>query len=421
MTKNRILSSSSLLMISNIIVAIGGVIMISLMAKKLTISELGIFAVIQTFVVAINSLINFQTWYSVVKYYPSVKDDKKLLYSLLKYSYSLDITTAIIGTIVSIFLIYLVGSTLNIPESYYGMVQLFSLSILINIIGTATGYFRSNNKYKEFLYSDFLSTSFKIIGSILCYVYMPTIEAFLYILLITYFIKSVYLNIALLKDHFTEISISNTTLIRKKFTDLQSYSIITSITNGFDILFRQADTLLVSIFFGTHYAGIFKMIKTFVGLITQITNPIYIVLYPIVSDLITKQKYNELKFLSIKSIYILTILGIIGLISFIYLEDWLIILLFNESYLEYTDYLNYYLGIIIISIIFTIIHPIANLINLHKEVMILTIIKLFLFIALVYTLKIEFGFIGFLTAVLIETIATILIKSYLIYKKTRFL
>ena len=80
-----------------------------------------------------------------------------------------------------------------------------------------------------------------------------------------------------LKNRFNEIINSDNTLIHSKFDNIRNYFIVTSITNGFDILFRQADLFVVSIFFGTHYAGIFKMIKTFVGLITQITNPIYIV------------------------------------------------------------------------------------------------------------------------------------------------
>lgn len=413
----KILSSSSLLAMSNVIVAIGGVLMISLIAKKLTIEELGLFAVIQTYVLAINSLINFQTWYTVVKYYPFVKNDSDLLNSLLKYSFKLDVITAIIGTIIATVSIYLIGGLLNIPESYYTATQLFSLSILINITGTATGYFRSKDQYKEFVYSDILSTLFKIVGSIVTYYYFPSIEAFLSVLVITYFIKSFYLNFILLNNKLKEILFVNTSILHKKFESLHNYSIVTSITNGFDILFRQGDILVVSVFFGTHYAGIFKMMKTFVGLITQITNPISIVLYPIVSDLINQKKIVELKKLSIKSFYILSGLGVIGFISFILLEDYLMLLLFNSSYLEYTNYLNAYLAIIILSIIFTIIHPIANLIELHTEVMILTIIKLFLFIALVYMLKIEFAFTGFLIAVFIETISTILIKLYMIYKK----
>ena len=415
----KIASSSSLLAFSNIIVAIGGVIMVSLAAKKLTISEVGLFAVIQTFILAVNSLINFQTWYTVVKYFPSVKDDERYLNSLLKYSFKLDIVTAIIGTIVAIFLIYFVGGLLNIPESYYSITQLFALSILINITGTATGYFRSKDKYKEFVYSDLSSTFFKIIASIICFYYYPTIEAFLIVLFFTYLIKSFHINLIFLKNRFNEIINSDTTLIHSKFDNIRNYSIVTSITNGFDILFRQADLLVVSIFFGTHYAGIFKMIKTFVGLITQITNPIYIVLYPIVSDLINQHKFKELREISIKSFMILSIFGVIGFIAFVLIEDSLMTIFFDYSYLQYTNYLNYYLAITILSIIFTIIHPIANLIDLHKEVMYLTIVKLILFLLLVYILKINFEFIGFLIAVLIETIITIIVKLYLIYRKAK--
>lgn len=413
----KIAKSSSLLMSSNFIVAIGGLITISLIAKKLTISELGIFAIIQTYVLAINSLISFQTWYTVNKYYPLAKDDDKILGSLLKYSYKLDISTAIVGTIISIILINFIGHYIKIPDSYFFITQIYSLSILFNIVGTATGYLRSKNRYKEFVYSDIFSTIFKVTGLLFCYFLFPSIEAFLITILLSYLVKSLYMNYSLLKYKLKEIFYSDMSVIKKKFDDIHSYSITTSVTNGFDILFRQGDILLVSVFFGTYYAGLFKMVKTFSGLIGQITGPISIVIYPIISELINKSKFNELNHLLIKSLLFLTILSIIGLYLFILLEDNLITFFFNSDYLAYTEYLNFYIFIMVLSIIFMAIHPIVNLIGLHKETMYLTMVKLPIFIVLIYLLKDYFGFMGFLIAVLIETIITICIKTFWVYKK----
>lgn len=412
----KVLKASSILTSSNFIVAISGLFIISIIAKSLTIEEVGIFAIIQTYVLSINSLINFQTWYTVNKYYPSVKDDKDKLNSLLKYSYFLDIVTAIIGTIVSIILIKFIGNMINIDESYYFITQLFSLSILFNVTGTATGYFRNKDKYRVFLLSDVFSTIFKIIGISYCYFYSSNIESYLIVILISVFIKSIYINIFLLKNNYKNIFGAKISLIKKEFNDIQSYSIITSITNGFDLLFRQGDILVVSFFFGAYYAGIFKMIKTFGGLMGQVTAPISIVIYPIISELVQKNKLIELKQIMNKSIIILTIISIIGLIIFHYLANYLILLIFNETYLPYVDYLFYYIIIMFISTIFMALHPITNLINLHKEVMYLIIIKLPLFIIMIFFLKIYFDFYGFLIAVFIETIITILIKYYWIDK-----
>jgi len=413
----KIAKSSSLLMSSNVFVAVGGLITISLIAKKLSISDLGIFAIIQTYVLAMNSLISFQTWYTVNKYYPLVKDDDRMLASLLKYSYKLDLITAAIGTMLSILLINFLGNYINIPDSYFLITQIFSLSILFNIVGTATGYFRSIDKYKVLVYSDIIATIFRVIGIIICYEFFPSIEAFLIVILISFFVKTVYLNYSMLMHKLNAIILSDTSLIRKKFIDIHGYSITTSITNGFDILFRQGDILLVSIFFGTYYAGVFKMIKTFSGLIGQVTGPISIVIYPIISELIHKSQLKELKHLLLKSLMLLTLVGSVGLLLFIFLEDRLITILFTSDYLIYTGYLNFYIFIIVLSIVFMAIHPIANLIGLHKETMYLTIIKLPIFIIIIYLLKDYFSFKGFLIAVLIETIITICIKFFWVYKK----
>lgn len=397
-------------MLSNIIVAVGGLAFVSLIAKKLSINEFGVFAVIQTYVLAINSLINFQTWYTIVKYLPSIKNDIKLFNSLMKYSYALDVITSIIGTIIGVILIYFLGSLFNIPEKYYLLAQIFSFSILVNITGTATGYFRSIDNYKVFLYSDIISTFIKVLGALFAYTYFPTIKYFLIVLLFSYGAKSFYLNFIFLYGRIKDILKSDTILIKNEFKDIKEYSWVTSVTGAFDVIFRQADTLIVSVFFGVHYAGIFKMIKTFMGLITQITSPIYLVLFPMVNEYVVNNKKQELKKVAYKSILIFSILGIFTYLIFLILEDWLIIHLFNISYVQYTDYLNVYLCITIISIVFTIVHPITNLIGLHKETMYLTIIKLFTFILLVYLMHNIYGFYGYLFAVFLETAATIIVK-----------
>jgi len=397
-------------MLSNIIVAVGGLAFISLIAKKLPINEFGIFAVIQTYVLAVNSLINFQTWYTIVKYLPSIKNDMKLFNSLMKYSYTLDLMTSLIGTIIGIVLIYFLGSLLNIPEKYYFLVQIFSFSILVNITGTATGYFRSIDNYKVFLYSDIISTFIKVFGALFAYIYFPTIEYFLIVLLFSYASKSFYLNFIFLYGRISDILKSDTNLIKNEFKNIKEYSWVTSVTGAFDVIFRQADTLIVSAFFGVHYAGIFKMIKTFIGLITQITTPIYLVLFPMVNEYVVGNKKQELKKVTYKSILVFSILGIFTYLIFLFLEDWLIINLFNISYLQYTNYLNVYLGITVVSVVFTIVHPITNLIGLHKETMYLTIVKLFTFILLVYLIQNIYGFYGFLFAVFLETATTIVVK-----------
>lgn len=415
----KITQASSVLVSSNFIVALGGLITISLIAKKLTIGELGILAIIQTYVLALNSLINFQTWYTVNKYYPHVKTDCNMLNSLLKYSYRLDIITASIGTLIAILLINFVGTYINIPDSYIFITQIFSFSILFNITGTATGYFRSIDKYKVFLYSDIWSILFKISGILFCFFYYPSIEAFLLVILVSYIIKTLYLNYLLIRTKLQEIWFSDTKLIRSKFNDIYNFSIITSLTNGFDILFRQGDILVVSMFFGTQCTGIYKMVKTFSSLISTITGPLSIVIYPIVSELIKENKQKELISLTLKSIIYLSFVGIIGFGLFLLIEEYLIKILFREEYLNSIHYLNIYILITIISVIFMILHPITNLIGLHKEVMYLIIAKIPVFIGLIYWLKDDYGFMSFFIAVFIETIITIIIKALWVYARLK--
>jgi O-antigen/teichoic acid export membrane protein len=393
MFKYRIIKATSQIFLANLVIGICGIISISIIAKSLDILEFGYLAIIQAYTMTINGLVNFQTWRTVVKYFPESKSDRKCLYSLLKYSYMLDILTAILAFILAIFLLPFVKHLiqLNIKSSY---VYIYLLVILFNIQGTAVGYFRSIDKNDIFILVGGINSILKVITIYLISILAPNLRNFILTQVLFVLTYTLFLNYIFIKENGThimkQIFYARISIIKNKFPDIKEFSIFTSLTGSFDLVFKQGDVLIVSTFFGAHYAGIFKMLKTIGGLIQQIINPIYLSLYPIISE--KKNNIFELKKIVNKTIFYLLIIALIGGGFFYIINKYLIDILFGEEYICYSNYLLLYIIPIIISGIFTAVHPAFNLLGYHRENLYLLIVTSILYLIGVFLMKDIIGF-----------------------------
>ncbi len=416
--KQRLLKSSSYLVLSNFLVGIFGILSISIIAKTITISEFGFFAIIQAYAMTINGLLNFQTWQTIVKHYPEAKNDEKLLKSLLKYSFKLDLVTAILAFIVAISILPFIYKIIQLDELHLNLTNIYLLYILFSIEGTVTGYFRSIDRYNIFIYVEGFTSILKFLTIYYVSLFFPSLENFIITFVVIALLKSLLLNLFFIKSiglkFYKEIFYSSTNYVKNRFKDIREFSIFSSLTGSFDVVFKQADVLVVSTFFGSHFAGIFKMIKTIGGLVLQLVNPIFLSIYPIVSE--KKKNILELKQFINKSIVYLSMIALAGLIVFYISHKYIVELFFSKEYLQYSNYLLLYIVPIIISGVFTAVHPAFNLLGYHKLTLYLLISTSIFYIFMIYILKDYFGFESMLYMLIIHSIIIVGYKYYKILK-----
>ncbi len=416
--KKRLFKSSSYLVIANFLVGIFGLLSISIIAKNITTIEFGFFAIIQAYAMTINGLLNFQTWQTVVKHYPESKDDDYLLKSLLKYSFKLDLLTAVLAFVIALIVLPFIYKVIQLEKEYIETAYIYLLIIIFTIEGTITGYFRSIDKYKVFIYVGGIISFFKFITIYFTSIYSPTLENFIIIFVLFALLKSLFLNLLFIIStglkFYKEIFTTSTMYIKNKFNDIREFSIFSSLTGSFDIVFKQADVLVVSTFFGPHFAGIFKMIKTIGGLVLQLVNPIFLSIYPVISE--KKNNITELRRFINKSILYLLVIAILGLVAFYFSHKYIIELFFNEEYLKYSNYLLLYIVPIIISGVFTAVHPAFNLLGYHKLTLYLLILTSIFYLFMVYILKDFFGFESMLYMLIVHSIIIVGYKYYKIQK-----
>ena len=408
----KIFKSTSILLFTNVVVGIAALLTISIIAKNLTIEEFGSLAIIQAYAMTINGLFNFQTWQTVVKYYPDTDNDTILLCSLLKYSFIIDIVTAITSFLFAGFGIFFIAELIQLKTEYIHPALMYVLIILFTIEGTATGYLRIIDKFYCFFITDGITTVAKLITIFYVSKYYGTIESFVLTFVIFAFIKTLLINIFFVKyigwSLVRKTCLASINDIKQKFQDIWEFSLYTSLTGSFDIVFKQADTLVVSTFFGVYYAGIYKMLKTFGNLLLQCINPIYLSLFPVVSE--RKHQTKELFSFINKSIGYLFCLGIIGTCIFYWVHTFFINILFGTDYLEYAPYLMLYIVPIIISGIFTAVHSSFNLLGFHKTTLYLIVTTSIFYILMIYILKDYMGFISVLFMLIVHSLIIVSFK-----------
>jgi O-antigen/teichoic acid export membrane protein len=416
--KKRLLKASGYIVLGNFFVGVFGLLTISVIAKNLSIQEFGIFAIIQSYAMTVNGLLNFQTWQTVIKYYPYNKNSDQNLRSLLSYSFKLDILTAFIAFFVSLFLLRFVSDFIGIESNYYLISYFYCLTILFNIEGTITGYFRSVDKFSVFFVVNFFISLFKYILVLIFSFYSSNINSYAFIYVISVLFKTLLLHTFFIKyssfRFYLDVFKTKIKYIKKRHREIFEFSIFTSFTSSFDLVFKQADVLVVSSFFGTEYAGIFKMLKTIGGLVSQVVTPIYMSIYPIISE--KKSNILDLKKFVNKSILFLSLVALCGFVLFYCIHSFLIDLFFGSNYVQYSQYLILYVIPIVVSGIFTSVHPAFALIGYHKRALVLIICTSFIYIMMIYLLKNIIGFYAVLYMLIVHSFIIVFYKYFMIFK-----
>lgn len=421
----RILSGWGILFSSNVVGSVIGFAVIALVAKSVSVEEFGILGIIQSYALTVGTLLNFQTWQTIVKYYPKVNEDPGLVKSLLKLSFLLDLITAIIAFIVGLFLLEFLYKIIQVPIEHKDCAQVYLLTILTKLNGTATGYLRVRDRYTHFFKAKLYSGIIKLIIVLIIFLsdlgFIHIVMAFVIGELLHDLILNYNLFQILKEDNLHRFYRSKIKLIRSKFKDIIEFSIHSNLTSSFDMIVLQADVMIVSSFFGVTYAGCFKMIKVIGNLITRLTGPISIIISPIISELIAEDKIKELRKTFLKSLLYFALAFSGAYLCFLIVDDLLVRLIFGEEYLQYMYFLDFAIFNLFVSLCFMAIHPLTNFLGFHKEILYVIIVTSILYLMFIYLFNGVLGFEVIFIAQLIQILMVVIAKFIMINRKLKLL
>ena len=321
----RLLRNSSYLLSANVIVNGLGFVQSILMARFLGVEKYGLLALITTYVMAVNQLLDFRVWETVIKYVSEfwVKGDKTRAWATVKFAYWIDFLTGVLAFLIAVLAAPLAASLLHRSE-IAGLASIFALKLLFSTInGTSGAILRVFDKFKWIsiqvviqaaitlgLVASVLFAGYGIKEVLVAYI----ISAFVGTLIFSYFsLKIIHSNMWDVRKK------GRISLLRGRFREIGWFLFHTNVGAFWGMFIRQFDVLILGHFRSATEVGYFKMAKHFVLLIGKIYDPLYSSLFPEISKLWALgdvKKFN--RFLKKLTFITISIFVPFGLVMFLF-------------------------------------------------------------------------------------------------------
>ncbi|MCX5633548.1 MAG: oligosaccharide flippase family protein [Phycisphaerae bacterium] len=325
----RMFKNASVLFGGQSIAGLMGLISLSLAARTLGAEKLGIFALIQSYVIIIDRLMNFQCWQAVIKFGADfLKQDKKRDFkSLAKFCTILDAATAAIGTFTAIAIIYILGRWKGWQQQTVYAAIAYSFWILFDLRGTATGLLRLFSKFRLISAAMITAAFLKLILAVLAYMFSGDLLMFVVIWVVAGIVESAFLLVAGWRqvyketgDNFLKAKLS---AIAKNKT-IWKFVLSTNLNQSVRLASREMDVLITGAILGAAATGIYKIARQFAWVLVQLIEPISQVIYPELAHLAAEKRFSDMKHVITKTAAVTGSISVLVWLGSIVFGKWIL-------------------------------------------------------------------------------------------------
>ncbi|MGL4904471.1 MAG: lipopolysaccharide biosynthesis protein [Cetobacterium sp.] len=417
--KNNILKNISVLFSGTLLSTLLGFFNMGLLIRNIGLEFNGIIFLSQSYVDFFNSLLNFQSFESIIKYLPGkMTRGDKIGKNYIKLAFVFDITTALFSMIAAYLFLDIVASYLNWESELKNYIKIIILTIPFTITGSLNGILRVYSKFKELSYANIAITIFTTLVYVSGTSFKFSLNFYIQFVLIRTILKFLidfYLVIKTLKEN--EMLDFNLTTIHYDESFIK-FSFYSSFSKMLDIPVIQLVPLIISKYVGIVDVAVYKILEKLSSVISLVTNVVFQVIGPEISKQISKGRVDKAK----ATVHILAkYISIFGFVSLIFVlltkEYWLHLLIPNHD--KYTLEIISYLVFVVFIKATMGYHPLFMYLGYVKETNKILMVVNFVYIFIVYIFTIKFGLVGVIFSRIIQAVAIIFWKI-LILKRRKF-
>jgi O-antigen/teichoic acid export membrane protein len=297
----QLFKNASILFSGNVITAVLGLVSMSLTGRALGPEQVGALFLIQTYVLLVNAMVNFEAWQGLIKYGTEALEKNRTedFRALMKYGFLLDIGSAVAGMAIAIGAVYWVSQWLGWSQEIVRMVYVYSFFILFYIHGTPTAILRLFNKFKFFAFQNVLAAVLKLVGVVAVFLMDAGLWEFLVVWLISdvvgYLMVLVVAWRELFKQGYGNVFTASLKNITKKYQGIWKFMWVTNFTHSAKWAGQEIDVLMVGAFAGLEATGIYKIAKYFAKVMAQVVEPLDQSIYPDLARLWVEGKVDKFK------------------------------------------------------------------------------------------------------------------------------
>jgi O-antigen/teichoic acid export membrane protein len=396
---DRIQKAFKVLLSGTLILSFMGVVNTLMIAKDIGSELFGVFAILTSYSLIIDKLVNFQSWQGFIKYSTGyINDTNDIIdidgiHRVTNSCFILDLITALLGFIIGIMLLpYLISyfSWDEVIDLDVRALYFFMFSMLFKFSSFSLGIFRIFDRHNLQIKSNFYAILIRSIVISTLYFYDSKIEYYLVTWAITESLLNLTLTINALKylnkKSGRAFSFRNGLV---KNNNLYKFVAWTNLSSIIDLPAKELDVMLVGILTNDKEAGFYKLAKQCMTLIGRLASPLYQVVYPIQVKYINNGDYKLALILSGKiSKQIAIAAPIIITISYLFGPE-LIDKYMGETYIGLGMIAVIAIGVKSLDVIFTTYHSLFiafGYVKLNAFILVIAnIIMLIMFFLLVPT------------------------------------
>lgn len=392
------------------------ILSISFITKGIGLEKYGFIVLIQGVVSLIDGVFNFQSWQGVIKFFPEVKEDKKRLKSLIKFSYLLDFVTALVA-----FLIILVGSSwigefYNFQPQERYLLPVFSIYIIFNIQGTPIGILRSFDRFDYLRNQRVIVAIFNFLLLGLGFFFKYRVIYFVLAYLFTNILNSFLLNYFAIKELKRREVVG---IFKEKLEfngEFFKFTCLTNINSSLDIPVQYFDNLLIGKMLSLEQLGVYKICKTIAVVLDKVGTPLYQTLYPYFCEKVVEKNYREIfrRCVKISGILFITCIFIILGMNIIGFE--IMSKFFSQGLENYKMEINLYLIMKSLATICIVIHPLFLAIGYIKRETKIIFVANILYLGILFIFIKKFALVGVILAYGIQVFLIVAMKGIVILK-----
>lgn len=390
---------------------------ISFITKSIGIEKYGFIVLIQGIISLIDGVFNFQSWQGVIKFFPKVRDNEKRLKSLIKFSYILDFSTALLALLIILLFSSWISKFYNFNSGERYLLIIFSSYIIFNIQGTPIGILRSYDRFDYLRDQRIIVALFNFLLLGIGFFFKFKLSYFLGVYLTTNILSALLLNYFATRELKTR-KISG--IWQEKFLfdkEFFKFTCLTNINSSLDIPIQYFDNLLVGKMLSLEQLGVYKICKTIAVVLDKVGTPLYQTLYPYFCEKIVEKKYAEVfrRGIKISSLLLITCIVIIigmNIIGFEILSKF-----FSQSLNDYRLEINLYLIMKSLATVFIVIHPLFLAMGYIKIETKIIFIANTLYLFILFLLIKKYALIGVIFAYGVQVFLILFMKLFVIWRR----
>jgi O-antigen/teichoic acid export membrane protein len=279
-------ANAAILLSGNLVSVLFDFVSLVVTARALGPETVGIVVLIQTYVLVVDNLCNFQSWQSVIKYGADtvVEEDDGPFRSMIKLGTLLDIASALLATIIAVACIFLFAESLEFGAENRDMAVAFCLIILFNLQGTPTAVLRLFDKFRLLASQRAVVAGIKMIALSIAFMLSASIWTFLILWIASYIVNYMALLFLgwreLRRQGYKQVFGADAGQVYRLHPGLLKFVISTNLSSSIRLVPAELDVLLVGFFLGASQAGIYKVARQFGMIPIRFASPLQESVYP---------------------------------------------------------------------------------------------------------------------------------------------